>query len=272
METGAETAPYLKPMKAGEILLQAFRLYRDHLALLVTVSLLPLLPLVPLAMLLPIASEEGVIPTRMLVLAMVNGVIYGLVLAAIATAICRIAVGESPSILDVFYITLRRKPTSVVLAFLAINFAVSLVFFPSLVVGQLVFAILNMIPALIAGGLLMPAIPAIVVERRSTIGGLARSIALARREWPKAAAVFAYFVLVVIVVPFVLLTFQASLGIGPFLHLLGAIIGAATLPLGFSAVVLLYFSLRSTDQTERELLLADLMGEPPPTPPPEAEA
>ena len=237
--------PYLRPMGAGEIISGAFRIFREHLALMVTVALFPHLVLLAMQSLLLAAGPPTDVTFLMFMLGTI--VMNGIALGAITIAVCQVLLGWELRVFQVYALTFRANLLSVVGAYLLIALMVS--------TGLILF-----IPGLVLGGLFAPAIPIIVVERRRTFSGLARAIAMMRGEMAKGIAVFAFFILVAGLLPLLALFLQAGVAFGPFSPLLGAIIGSVTLPLGFSASVLLYLSLRAGDGLNAEQLEEELSG------------
>jgi hypothetical protein len=241
------THPYLRPMSAGEIIVSALRVYRDHFRLLVLVALFPHLVLLALETLLTLGGKPSAPAFVMVLLATV--VMNAVALAALTLAIGRATLGQEPGLAEVYAQTLRSGLPSVVVAYLITAVLVS--------AGMMMLVL----PGVILGSLFAPTVPIIVLERRGTVDGLARSVALMKAEWIKGTVVFSFFILVAGFLPLFLLLMQGSIAMGPFTPLLGAIVGAVTLPLGFAANVLLYFSLRAED-TEAAAQLEEALKPP----------
>ncbi|MEE8436476.1 MAG: hypothetical protein V3S64_16945 [bacterium] len=257
--------PYLRPMIASEIFAAAFRLFRDHLTLLVMVGLVPHAVLALLLMALPLdpqISQSGAV-------AFIGGLIVtliilnGLVLTALTVATAALALGEEPTLLEVYRRTLRAKPVGMMVAFLIVNFPVSLLLLTGLRSGNLVLFVLFLALALYLGGLLFPALAIVIVERAWFPKAIYRSISLGRVVWARAVGVFSFFLLISVFFPMLLLMLliagQVNIS-GPLMPLLGGIISAVTLPLGFIAIVLFYFSLRSADDQHIAALRTALEG------------
>lgn len=236
--------PYLQPLSPGEIVRNALHVFRDHLRLLVLVALFPHLALVLLEMLLMTSSEmSGAAFVAMLAgTVLVNAVI----LTGVTVAIGRTLGGEEPGVMEVYSQTFHGPLLAVVAAYLIAAVLIS---------GGMMMLI---VPGIIIGAFFAPSIPMIVVERLGPVEGLARSATLMKSEFVKGAIVFSFFILISGFVPLFVLLVQGAVAMGPFTPLLGAVVGAVTLPLGFSANVLLYFSLRSTDAQAAAQLEAEL--------------
>jgi hypothetical protein len=243
------TNPYLQRMSGGQIILAALRLYRDHLALLVTVALFPHLALLLLE--LALLGTGAPAPPLVYLFLLATVVVNALALAVITTAVFRVVLGEGVGVLQVYALTARENLIAVVAAYLFTALLVSL--------GLM----LAVVPGLIAGGLFAPVVPVIMAERKGILVALSRSLALIRGELLKAMLVFTFFILVAGLLPLLTLLMQPGMGVGPFTPVLAAIVGAVTLPLGYTANVLLYLSLRSADGSGVEQLKADLEGSRP---------
>jgi len=241
------THPFLRAMTAGEIILTSLRAYRDHFRLLVLVALVPHLVLLALELLLLAAGAAG--GGALLAVLATTVVANGIALAALTVATARAVQGQEPSLIEVYAQTARSRLVAVVLAYLATALVVS---------GGMMLLIL---PGILLGALFAPTVPAIVLEHRGALDGIARSVQMMRPHWGKGMVVFSYFILVAGFLPLYLLILQDSMGTGPFTPLLSAIIGSVTLPLGFASHVVLYVSLRSEEEDAEAQLAAAL--EPP---------
>jgi hypothetical protein len=236
--------PYLQPMTPGAIIAGALRIYRDHFRLLVLVALGPHLLLLGLELLTTLGGEDSAAAFVIVMGATV--VMNGVALAALTVAIGRASLGEEPPVLGVYALALHARLGSVVLAYFVVAVLVS--------AGMMMLVV----PGVLLGALFAPAVPVIVLERRGAMDGLARSVALMKPNLLKGTVVFAFFILVAGFLPLALLLAQSAFGIGPFTPLLGALLGAVTLPLGFAANVVLYFSLRAADAAAASELEAAL--------------
>lgn len=248
---------YLRPMTAIEIIGNAFRVYREHFALLVMVALVPHLVLLMLdtVLLLPGPPAPGV----MMILGLATLVTNGIALAAIAVAICRSIVGQELGFARTYAFTFRENVLGVVVAVLTPTLLVSALAVPALLTGAVpVLLPLLVLVALAVGALLAPTIPIIIVEHKGAFEAMARSIVMMRRELLKGVAVFSFFIAITGLLPLFLFWIQAGIGMGPFTPLLSIIIASVTLPLGFAANVLLYFSLRAEGGFGMEQLQAEL--------------
>jgi hypothetical protein len=233
----------LRELSTQQVIASAFGIYRDHLANLVMIAIVPHLAL----LLLDVAiSAAGFEPGTAIALLLLGTAIFNaLVLAAMTFAIGRAVLGDMPGPLEAYQGGFGRNVLAIVAAYLIIWWLVTL--------GLLLF----ILPGLVIGGLLLPTVPAIVLERRPPIAALLRAYRMMRDDWVKASAVFSFVVLISGVLP---LLFHLLVGPGPFSPLLGALIGAITLPLAYSANVVLYLSARSGEGYTQEMLATELAG------------
>jgi hypothetical protein len=231
----------LREMTARQVVSAAFAIYRDHLANLVMIALIPHLGLLAVDL---AVSSAGLEPgAAIALLLLVTAVLNALVLAAMTYAIGQAVLGDMPGPLAAYQGGFARNVVAIIAAYLVIWWFVTL--------GLLLFVL----PGLVVGGLLLPTVPAIVLERRLPMAALARAYRMMRPDWLKATAVFSFVVLISGVLP---LLFHLIVGQGPFSPLLGAIVGAITLPLAYSANVVLYLSVRSREGYTREILAKEL--------------
>lgn len=233
--------PYLRPMVASEIFAAAFRLYRDNFALLVTVALIPYAVLLGLSMALhsvggsdpaPSGAQSFVVSLTFLALLVIDV----FVMLSVLMVVAKTTLGESPRVLEIFKLAVRANLAMVTAGY----FTTSLV----VISGFL----LLIVPGVVLGGFFAPLIPVLVLERRRIFSGVTRSITLMRGQLLKGIAVFAFFTLIAGVLPMILFILHTQTGPTPFTPVLNVIIRAVTLPLGFSANVLLYFSLRGGEE------------------------
>lgn len=231
----------LRPMTSPEVIAAAFRLYRDHLAVLVMIALLPHLVLVGLGYLL---EGSGLAPGAALAVLMgITVVLNGIVLAAMTHALGASVLGRAPTVAEAYRHALGRRVVTVIVTYLVMWVIITLGFF------------MLIVPGFIIGGLFLPAVPAVVLEGEGPFPALWRSVELMRERLLQGTGLFAFIILVSGVLP---LLFQALVGAGPLSPLLSAVLGAVTLPLAYGANVLFYFSLRAREgyapeQLEREL-------------------
>jgi len=215
-------------MSTSEVIASAFRLYRNHFANLVLMALAPHLVLLALDLML---VEAGLEPAQVIsILLLGTAVLNAIVLAAMTQAISQAALGRGPGVLDSYRAAFSRSLVSIVTAYLIVWGLVTVGF------------LLLVLPGLVVGGLLLPTVPVIVLEQRTSLPALAQAYRMMRPVMAKATAVFSFVILISGVIP---LGFHLLVGQGPFSPLLGAILGAVTLPLAYSANVILYFSERS---------------------------
>jgi uncharacterized membrane protein YesL len=231
------TANLLREMTTAEVIASAFRLYRDHLASLVLIALIPHMVLLALNLIL---ADAGLDPAQVLtVLLFATAILNAIVLAAMTNAIGHAALGASPGLVESYRGAFSRSLVGIITAYLMIWGLVTLGF------------LLLVLPGLVVGGLLLPTVPTIVLERRRSFQALSRAFRMMRPQMAKATAVFSFVILISGVLP---LGFHLMIGTGPFSPLLGAILGAVTLPLAYAANVVLYLSERSKEgYTARDL-------------------
>ena len=231
----------LRDLTTQQVIANAFRMYRDHFANLVMIALVPHLALLVFDVLISSAGLETGVSIALLLLA--TAIFNALVLAAMTYAIGRAVLGDMPGPIVSYRGGFSRNVLAIVAAYLVIWWLVTLGF------------LLLILPGLIVGGLLLPTVPAIVLERLPPVAALLRAYRMMRPDWVKAAAVFSFVVLISGVLP---LLFHLVVGPGPFSPLLGAIVGAVTLPLAYCANVVLYLSARAGEGYTREKLAAEL--------------
>ncbi|HSG20807.1 MAG TPA: hypothetical protein VLA31_08570, partial [Burkholderiaceae bacterium] len=191
----------------------------------------------------------------------------GLALTALTHAVCRAVIGHEPSVREVYRDTLRGRIVPPILVYLLLNFLVSFPLSPGLLLGNAMLFMLGLFPALFAGALFFPALPASVVEWRGTISALGRSVSLVKGKLPLGVAAFGYYVFITVFLPTLILSIQLTAGIGPLTPLLFALISSVTLPLGYAAPMLVYLS-RIAEEGATPTNLAEALGllEPPPHP------
>ena len=231
----------LRELTAQEVVAASFRLYRDHFASLVGMALVPYLGLLLLDLAISAAGIDPQVALGIVLAA--TTVVNALVLAAMTYAIGRAVLGEMPGPLEAYRGGFGRGLFAIVAAYLVIWALVTL--------GFLLF----MLPGLVIGGLLLPTVPAIVLEKLPPAQALARAYRMMRPMALKATGIFSFVVLISGVLP---LLFHMIVGFGPFSPLLGAILGAVTLPLAYCANVVLYLSARSGEGYGRDRLAAEL--------------
>lgn len=244
--------PYFQPLSSTEIITGALRLYRDHLALLVIVALIP--HLVSLAMGLWMPPLKDMTFAHMASMSLVNLLIIGVTFSALTYVICFLAVGKSPSLKKIYSLTLRGNLLGSILVLIIVNVMFSMMLMPILIFQNAIGVLLGMVPALLVGGVFSCAVPIAVIENRWPFDAMGVSLKLVRGEVAKGVVVFIFFVFIVAIIPLFLLFLQAIFlqpsdmdKMPPLTPLLSAILGAVTLPLGYTSWVLLYFSLRARE-------------------------
>ena len=247
----------LRPMTVAEILSHSARLFQQNLALLVMVTLLPQAILLLVETLIGDMIKEN---HQLLALIIVVVLIMNAVaLSAITTAVVGCVLGYPPTLRQTYSLTIRNKLLWVVVAYAATalisTLGFSIVFVPSLMLGLVPALFLGFVPTLVLGGYLAVTIPVIVLESLPPFLAISRSFNLMRGELPKGIAVFGFVVLISGVLP---LMFQFAVRGGRFAPLLVTVVGSVTLPLAYTATVLLYLSVRSKEGYGLEQLAADL--------------
>ncbi|MDH4224511.1 MAG: hypothetical protein OEW12_02565, partial [Deltaproteobacteria bacterium] len=101
-----------------------------------------------------------------------------------------------------------------------------------------------MVPGLMVGGMLTPAVPIAALEQISPMAAIQRSLRLMRPRLPLGMAVFGFFVAVGAIIPLGVISLA---GVGPYTPLLGVILQAVTMPLAFGANLYLYYRLRANE-------------------------
>lgn len=224
--------PYLQPQGALEIIQSGLRLFRDNLAALVMVALVPHLVLLVVEYVVLIGGESG---GPLMFLLVITVLMNGVALTALTLAICRAILGEEPSVADIYGRLMQVNTLGVIGVYIITAFIVSGGF------------MLLVVPGVIFGALLAPAVTILLVERKRLFPTLARSFELMRGEILRGVAVFAWFIVVAGLLPGLLVLAGSGMAMGPLSPLLGAVLGALTLPLGFAPSVLLYFSRRAQE-------------------------
>ena len=255
-----EGTDIIQPMNTQQIIAGAFRLYGRHLAPLVLVALVPHVALLLVFFIFENVSSD---PMTLNLLTMFATVVMNAVaLAAITVAVALAASVEAPTVGVVYRLLVARNLIALVLAYLITVVATSVAFVPVLAGllagGLMVITVPIMcIPGLVLGGLFAATIPVIVLERRSALAAIARSMGLMRRDLTKATAIFAFVLLISGLLP---MGFHLTVGFGPLSPLLNTVLGAALLPLAYTANVLLYFSARAGEGYSPEALAGEVQG------------
>lgn len=247
----------LRPMTVAEILSHSARLFQQNLALLVMVTLLPQ------AILLLVETLVGDIikeyPQVLLLIITMVIIMNAVALSAITTAVVGCVLGYPPTLRQTYSLTFRNKLLWVVMAYVATalisTVGFSIVFVPSLMLGLVPALFLGFVPTLVLGGYLAVTIPVIVLESLPPFMAIARSFNMMREELAKGIAVFGFVVLISGVLP---LLFQVAVSGGKFAPLLGTLVGSVTLPLAYTATVLLYLTVRAREGYDLEKLGEDI--------------
>lgn len=232
---------YFHPMEAGEIITRSSRLFLRNLSGLVVITLLPQAAL--LAVELALERAELAPPNNLLVVLAATVLVNAIALSALVTAVSGAVLGGMPTVAQTYSLTFRNGPHRVVAAYLLTGLASS--------IGFLMF----ILPGLWFGSLLTLTIPVIVIEGKSPMEAIHRSVAMMRKHIIKGMFVFGF---VIMVSGFAPLLVQLILGVGPFTPVLAALVGAVTLPLAYAANVVLYLSIRSGEGYTAVLLEEDL--------------
>ena len=225
-------------MQPGEIVAFTFQIFQQHLIVLVMVTLVPELLLLGAELLLHEVLMEP--PVGLPLLLGMTVIANGVALSAIATVVAGAVLGGAPTIGQTYQLVFRNRVWAVLIGYFITALATS--------AGLMMFVF----PGLILGGALALTVPVVVIEGRSAFQGIQRSTLLVRGEMGKAVTVFAFVVLVSGMLP---LLFQLTIGIGTLTPVLGALLTSVTMPLGYSASIILYFSLRSAKENYTAAML-----------------
>lgn len=237
--------PYLRAATPGDILSRAFRLFRENLSLLIQVSLWP--SLVMLGVQTLVTVDENISPPVFLGFALLTVLLKGVALVALTHAGCRAVLETNPGVRVVYARTFQGRIAAPLVLFLMLIF---LAYFPislGLLQGNLLMFMLGLMPSILAGALLFPALPISVVENRGVLSALGRSVSMMRGKLSLGIAAFGFYVFITDFLPAMALAVQITVGLGPLTLLLFALIGAVTLPLGFGAPLLVYLSVISEE-------------------------
>lgn len=233
--------PVVRSLSTAEIIGSAFQVYRDNLTGLVLVAAVPHAVLLLADTLL---VSMGMDPQALLLAVMVLTMVMNAVALGALTLAATTAMLGQPVDLAVVYGRLKHtRFLSILVAYFVTTMLVSTGF------------VLLILPGLILGGLFILTMPIVVLEGTSPVAAITRSMQLVRKDLMQAVAVFAFIILVSVLAPLVL---QLIAGFGPLSPLLNAVLGAALLPLAYTANVLLYLSARAgegfTDQQLQAIL------------------
>lgn len=249
----------LQPMNTAEIISRTFRLYINHLAALVLVALIPHIAFLVVYTVVENTTEDVIALNLLTMFATI--LMNAIALGAITISIALATAVDPPTVGTVYRLLGRRSLISLVVAYLLTVFITSIAFMPVIASmlrgGAMLFTIpIMLIPGLVLGGLFTTTIPVIVLERRSALSAIVRSMGLMRRDLAKSVAIFTFILLISGFLP---MAFHLTIGLGPLSPLLNAVLGSALLPLAYTANVLLYFSARSREGYSPEVLAEELM-------------
>ena len=230
-----------RKMTPLEIISTSFGLVMKHLPVLVIVTALP--EGVLLAMQLGFHDVLLTSPAGLPLVLVATVGANAVAMSAITTVMAGAVLGGAPTVSQTYQLVIRNRPFSLLAAYFATAFATS--------AGLMMF----FFPGLFLGGLLALTIPAMVVEGHPAVEGIRRSALLVRGEVLKAMAIFGFVLLVSGIIP---LMFQLMMGIGPLTPVIGTILAAVTMPVGYGASVVFYFSMRSREGYTPVDLEADL--------------
>jgi hypothetical protein len=248
-------APSLRDASLAALVRMAIGLYGATVVPAVPLALalnLPLLLLGALPLEPDAGSPAGLAAALLLVL-----VCSGFAVSAVTRVLLGAAAGTPVPLGSLLRVTLRRSLVTVTLTFAVTSLLSN--------VGLLGFLfnlglLVLVLPGLILGGLFAAAVPAVLVERRSSLSAMGRSARLMRQDLLKAMAAFAFGVLASELLPLgLLLALQSVAGPSPFSPLLAVMINGLTLPLALAVGVTLYCAARAADGTAPDALRAELM-------------
>jgi hypothetical protein len=228
----------LHPMTAGQILKEAFELYRENFTLFLGIVLMPLVVEVVLGILLVASATSGG-PT----------VILGLLTLIVAVALSLLAVGAQTVAVASRYL---GRTISVGQAYSAIGADTLWVLFLSAIAAGIVIGIgliLLVIPGIYLAVRLAFVSQAVVLERSGVSQAFRRSWSLVEGSWWRVFGIaIVTFVIVAIVGSIIQQIIGALLGSGTSGVVLRTLIsGAVQLvlrPYAFTVLILLYFDLR----------------------------
>lgn len=258
--------PNLRTLTVPEIIAGTFRLYKENLATLVILALIPhiLMLLISLGITLPEKLEPGVIPKGILISGLLHALLYAFTLTALTVAITRMALGREQMVLGVFGAALKRPILRVMLVYMLTMFVLAFFITPGLASGSVFAIVVGLIPALWLGGFFSPVVPVIIIERRGIFASYFRAVLLLRGEFMKSVFIFSFFMAVSTVFPLLVMLMQIPYVESPLTPVLGALVGSLTLPLGYTAIVLLFLSLRGGQHATTEQIGDELDGKIPP--------
>lgn len=226
-----------RPMEGAEIISRSFGLFKDHFTTLVLVALFPMAGFVGADMAL-----------SLLKLPLLDHLFYSMIFLLVTNAIAmealskagvQIVMGQTP--------TLRSAYVNAIGKHFFIIAGANLLYGVIVGFGMVLFVL----PGLLAGGMLAPALPLVIIERKGPIAAIKASFKLMETQLLHGILVFMYFTVISGFIPYF---FHQLVGIGPFTPLLNILLGAITLPLGFMAYLVMYFSRRSaTPEGAQEL-------------------
>jgi hypothetical protein len=237
-----------------QLVRRTFALYGASVLPAVPVALamnLPLLLLGGLPMEPDAGSPGGLLAALLLVL-----VCSGIAVSAVTRVLLGAAAGTAVSFRRLLRLTFGRSLVTVTATFAATSFVSNIgllgfLFSPGLLV--------LVVPGLILGGLFAAAVPAVLVERRSSVAAIGRSAGLMRQDLVKAMAAFSFGALASELLPLGLLVgLQSVAGPSPFSPLLAVTINAITLPLALAVGVALYTAARAAEAAGAGVLQAEL--------------
>ena len=233
--------PVIRSLSTAEIIGSAIHVYRENLAGLVLVAAVPnaVLLLSDTLLVAMGMGAQALLLSVMLLTMVMNAVALGALTLAASTA----RLGRSVSLAAIYGQLQTTRFWSILVAYFVTTLLVSTGF------------VLLILPGMILGGLFILTVPIVVLERATPVAAITRSVQLMKEDLMKAVAIFAFTILVSVLVP---LMFQLIAGFGPLSPLLNAVLGSALLPLAYTANVLLYLSARAgegfTDQQLQAIL------------------
>jgi hypothetical protein len=235
----------LHEMTLSEIVTAALRLYGDTVLPAVPIALAANLPLLLVSglSLEPGSSSPAALAGTLAVIVVATG----LAVSAITRVLLGAAAGTPVAARTLPRLTVRRSLISVTLAYALTSFLAN--------AGLLMLVL----PGLLLGGLCAATLPAVLVERLTTLPAMGRSLALMRVDLLKAMAAFAFGVLISELLPVgLMLALQVAVGPSPFSPLLAVMMNGLTLPVALAVNVTLYSSARMAQGMAPEALQSEL--------------
>jgi hypothetical protein len=247
-------ADYIREYSAGEFITSSLSIYRGNFLTLFLVCILPISPVYLFTIYLQYSAPEDY--TIGIVSYVLEQAVTFLIVAPTTVTVSDICLGNQPTLVR-SYTRLKNIIGRLGLAYLLLN---GIVF---------VGIMLLIIPGVIASVMLMFMMTAVILERRSPIEALRRSIRLGKEFYLRN---FGVLLLMGILVGLAIMAFAFAFGImagfiapsliePPLPELIGGVFGLLIAPMFYIIVVLLYYDLRVRKENYDAAALAqEMMG------------